>query len=73
MGEGDRDPDEIVLFWQGQRLLALIIAGGCAGILQPSLAWVLPGLPIVAALRLLRALGASDLGAVHFLSRTRRL
>ena len=57
MGEGDRDPmdatvgclwaegvaDEILLFWQGQRLLALLspigltIAGGNAGILQPSL------------------------------------
>ena len=48
--------DEILLFWQGQRLLALLspigltIAGGSAGILQPSLAGVLPGLPIVAAL-----------------------
>jgi PPP family 3-phenylpropionic acid transporter len=68
---------EILLFWQGRRLLArlgpigLMMLGGVAGILRWSLAGALTWLPFIAALQLLHALtfGASHLGAMHFLSR----
>jgi PPP family 3-phenylpropionic acid transporter len=68
---------EILLFWQGRRLLArlgpigLMVLGGIAGILRWTLAGALTWLPFIAALQLLHALtfGASHLGAVHFLSR----
>jgi MFS transporter, PPP family, 3-phenylpropionic acid transporter len=68
---------EILLFWQGQRLLAqfgpagLMALGGAAGILRWGLAGMLTSLPGIAALQLLHALtfGASHLGAMHFLSR----
>ncbi len=68
---------EILLFWQGGRLLAqlgpigLMVVGGVAGIVRWSLAGVLTWLPFIAALQLLHALtfGASHLGAMHFLSR----
>jgi PPP family 3-phenylpropionic acid transporter len=69
---------EIVLFWQGSRLLArlgplgLMGAGATAGILRWGLAGLLPGLLPAAALQLLHALtfGATHLGAMNFLSRT---
>ena len=69
---------EIVLFWQGRRLLArlgplgLMAAGGGAGILRWTLAGLVPGLLPAAALQLLHALtfGATHLGAMNFLSRT---
>ena len=68
---------EILLFWQGRRLLArlgpigLMVLGGIAGILRWSLAGALTSLPFIAALQLLHAFtfGASHLGAMHFLSR----
>jgi PPP family 3-phenylpropionic acid transporter len=68
---------EILLFWQGRRLLArlgpvgLMALGGLAGIIRWSLAGLVVSLPAVAALQLLHALtfGASYLGAMHFLSR----
>ncbi len=68
---------EIVLFWQGTRLVrrfgpvGLMALGGVAGILRWSLAGMLTWLPGIAALQLLHALtfGASHLGAMHFLSR----
>ncbi len=68
---------EILLFWQGRRLLArlgpigLMVLGGIAGILRWSLAGALTWLPFIATLQLLHALtfGASHLGAMHFLSR----
>lgn len=68
---------EILLFWQGGRLLArlgpvgLMVLGGVAGILRWSLAGALVWLPFIAALQLLHAFtfGASHLGAMHFLSR----
>ncbi len=68
---------EILLFWQGRRLLArlgplgLMVLGGVAGILRWSLAGALTWLPFIAALQLLHAFtfGASHLGAMHFLSR----
>jgi PPP family 3-phenylpropionic acid transporter len=68
---------EILLFWQGRRLLArlgpigLMVLGGIAGILRWSLAGALIWLPFIAALQLLHAFtfGASHLGAMHFLSR----
>ena len=68
---------EILLFWQGRPLLArfgpigLMVLGGVAGILRWSLAGVLTGLPLIAALQVLHAFtfGASHLGAMHFLSR----
>jgi PPP family 3-phenylpropionic acid transporter len=68
---------EILLFWQGRRLLArlgpvgLMVLGGAAGILRWSLAGALTWLPFIAALQLLHALtfDASHLGAIHFLSR----
>jgi PPP family 3-phenylpropionic acid transporter len=69
---------EILLFWQGRRLLArlgpigLMVLGGIAGILRWSLAGALTWLPFIAAIQLLHAFtfGASHLGAMHFLSRT---
>jgi PPP family 3-phenylpropionic acid transporter len=69
---------EIVLFWQGSRLLArlgplgLMVVGGAAGILRWGLAGLVPGLLPAAALQLLHALtfGATHLGAMNFLSRT---
>jgi MFS transporter, PPP family, 3-phenylpropionic acid transporter len=68
---------EILLFWQGRRLLArlgpigLMVLGGIAGILRWSLAGVVTWLPFIAAVQLLHAFtfGASHLGAMHFLSR----
>ena len=68
---------EILLFWQGQRLVArfgpagLMVLGGVAGILRWSLAGMVTWLPFISALQLLHALtfGASHLGAMHFLSR----
>jgi PPP family 3-phenylpropionic acid transporter len=68
---------EILLFWQGRRLLArlgpigLMVLGGAAGILRWSLAGALSWLPFIAAVQLLHAFtfGASHLGAMHFLSR----
>ena len=68
---------EILLFWQGRRLLArlgpigLMVLGGIAGILRWSLAGALTWLPFIAALQLLHAFtfGASHLGAMHYLSR----
>jgi MFS transporter, PPP family, 3-phenylpropionic acid transporter len=69
---------EIVLFWQGSRLLArlgplgLMALGAAAGIVRWGLAGLLPGLLPAAALQLLHALtfGATHLGAMNFLSRT---
>lgn len=68
---------EILLFWQGQRLLArfgpvgLMALGGVAGILRWTLAGMLSWLPFIAFLQLLHAFtfGASHLGAMLFLSR----
>src|SRR5208283_1432927 len=68
---------EILLFWQGGRLLAhfgpvgLMMLGGVAGILRWSLPGVLPSLAFIAALQFLHAFtfGASHLGAIHLLSR----
>jgi PPP family 3-phenylpropionic acid transporter len=68
---------EILLFWQGRRLVArlgpigLMVLGGIAGILRWSLAGAVSWLPFIAALQLLHAatFGASHLGAMHFLSR----
>ncbi len=68
---------EIVLFWQGRRLVGrfgpagLMAFGGGAGIVRWTLAGVLPGLPAAAALQLLHALtfGASHLGTMYLLSR----
>jgi PPP family 3-phenylpropionic acid transporter len=68
---------EIVLFWQGGRLVArlgpagLMALGGAAGVVRWTLAAALPGLPAAAALQLLHALtfGASHLGTMYFLSR----
>ena len=69
---------EIVLFWQGSRLLlrlgplGLMIAGGVAGIVRWSLMGLVPGLPAALALQLLHALtfGATHLGVMNHLSRT---
>lgn len=69
---------EIVLFWQGSRLLTrlgplgLMALGGGAGILRWGLAGLVPGLLPAAVLQLLHALtfGATHLGAMNFLSRT---
>jgi PPP family 3-phenylpropionic acid transporter len=69
---------EILLFWQGSRLLArlgplgLMIAGGAAGVMRWSLMGVLPGLAPAFALQILHALtfGATHLGAMNYLSRT---
>jgi PPP family 3-phenylpropionic acid transporter len=68
---------EIVLFWQGGRLLArigplgLLAAGGAAGILRWTLMGFVPGLPAAVLLQLLHALtfGATHLGAMSYLSR----
>lgn len=69
---------EILLFWQGSRLLArlgplgLMIAGGAAGIVRWSLMGLVPGLAAAFVLQLLHALtfGATHLGAMNHLSRT---
>jgi PPP family 3-phenylpropionic acid transporter len=69
---------EIVLFWQGGRVLArigplgLLAAGGAAGILRWTLMGFVPGLLPAVALQLLHALtfGATHLGAMNYLSRT---
>jgi PPP family 3-phenylpropionic acid transporter len=69
---------EIVLFWQGKRLLrrfgpvGLMTLGGFAGVVRWTLAGLVVSLPAVGALQLLHALtfGATYLGAMHFLSRT---
>ncbi|HVH78177.1 MAG TPA: MFS transporter, partial [Stellaceae bacterium] len=69
---------EIVLFWQGSRLLArlgplgLMMAGGAAGVVRWGLMGVLPGLFAASALQLLHAFtfGAAHLGAMNHLSRT---
>ncbi len=69
---------EIVLFWQGGRLLTrlgplgLMAVGGGAGIVRWTLAGLVPELLPAAALQLLHALtfGATHLGAMNFLSRT---
>src|SRR5215469_1259775 len=69
---------EIVLFWQGSRLLArlgplgLMMLGGAAGIVRWGLMGLVPGLLPAFALQLLHALtfGATHLGAMNHLSRT---
>lgn len=69
---------EVLLFWQGRRLLArlgprgLMMLGGAAGIVRWSLAGIVVSLPATVALQLLHALtfGAVYLGAMHYLSRT---
>lgn len=69
---------EILLFWQGSRLLrrigplGLMAAGGAAGIVRWSLMGLLPGLDAAFALQSLHALtfGATHLGAMNYLSRT---
>ncbi|HWB52272.1 MAG TPA: MFS transporter [Stellaceae bacterium] len=69
---------EIVLFWQGSRLLArlgplgLMILGGAAGIVRWGLMGLIPALPAALALQTLHALtfGAAHLGAMNYLSRT---
>jgi PPP family 3-phenylpropionic acid transporter len=69
---------EIVLFWLGARLaarlgpLGLMTASGAAGIVRWSIAGLLPGLSVAAALQLLHAFtfGAAHLGAMYFLART---
>lgn len=69
---------EIVLFWQGGRLLTrlgplgLMAVGGGAGIVRWTLAGLVPGLLPAVVLQLLHALtfGATHLGAMNFLSRT---
>jgi PPP family 3-phenylpropionic acid transporter len=69
---------EILLFWQGRRLLArlgplgLMMTGGAAGIVRWGLMGLAPGLLPAFALQLLHALtfGATHLGAMNFLSRT---
>ena len=69
---------EVLLFWQGRRLLGrfgpvgLMALGGVAGIIRWSIAGVVVSLPSTAALQLLHALtfGATYLGAMHFLSRS---
>lgn len=69
---------EILLFWQGERLLlrlgpvGLMALGGCAGVVRWTLAGLVVSLPAIAGLQLLHALtfGATYLGAMHFLSRS---
>jgi PPP family 3-phenylpropionic acid transporter len=69
---------EILLFWQGSRLLdrigplKLMIIGGAAGIVRWGLMGLVPGLPAAFVLQLLHALtfGATHLGAMNYLSRT---
>lgn len=68
---------EVLLFWQGRRLLArlgpigLMALGGAAGIVRWGIAGLVVSLSATAALQLLHALtfGATYLGAMHFLSR----
>ncbi|HZK91937.1 MAG TPA: MFS transporter [Stellaceae bacterium] len=69
---------EILLFWQGRRLLArlgplgLMMTGATAGIVRWGLMGLVPGLLPAFALQPLHALtfGATHLGAMNFLSRT---
>ena len=69
---------EILLFWQGSRLLGrigplgLMAAGGAAGIVRWGLMGLAPGLLPAFALQTLHALtfGATHLGAMNYLSRT---
>ena len=69
---------EILLFWQGSRLLArlgplgLMTLGGAAGIVRWGLMGLVPGLLPAFALQVLHALtfGATHLGAMNYLSRT---
>ena len=69
---------EILLFWQGERLLprlgpvGLMALGGVAGVVRWTLAGLVVSLPAIGALQLLHALtfGATYLGAMHFLSRS---
>ena len=69
---------EILLFWQGSRLLAqlgplgLMMTGGAAGIVRWGLMGITVGLVPALLLQLLHALtfGATHLGAMNFLSRT---
>ncbi len=69
---------EILLFWQGSRLLArlgplgLMMLGGGAGIVRWALMGLVPGLLPALALQWLHALtfGATHLGAMNYLSRT---
>jgi PPP family 3-phenylpropionic acid transporter len=69
---------EILLFWQGTRLLSrlgplgLMMTGGGAGIVRWGLMGLVPGLPAAFALQLLHALtfGATHLGTMNYLSRT---
>jgi PPP family 3-phenylpropionic acid transporter len=69
---------EIVLFWQGSRLLGrlgplgLMMLGGGAGVIRWGLMGLVPGLLPAFALQLLHALtfGATHLGAMNYLSRT---
>src|SRR5262249_54073223 len=69
---------EILLFWQGRKLLAglgpvgLMVLGGACGILRWSLAGELTQLPLIAAVQLLHGFtfGASHLGARPFLLRS---
>lgn len=68
---------EILLFWQGRRLLArlgpvgLMATGGAAGVIRWGLAGLVVSLPAILALQLLHALtfGATYLGSMQFLSR----
>ncbi len=68
---------EVLLFWQGRRLLGwlgpvgLMSLGGVAGIVRWGVAGFVVSLPATIALQLLHALtfGATYLGAMHFLSR----
>jgi PPP family 3-phenylpropionic acid transporter len=69
---------EILLFWQGTRLLTrigplgLMIVGGGAGIIRWGLTGLVVGLPAAFALQLLHALtfGATHLGVMNYLSQT---
>ncbi len=69
---------EILLFWQGSRLLrrigplGLMMAGGAGGIVRWGLMGLAPGLLPAFALQTLHALtfGATHLGAMNYLSRT---
>jgi PPP family 3-phenylpropionic acid transporter len=69
---------EIVLFWYGGRLVALIgprglmAAAGLAGIVRWGLMGIFPDLAAASALQLLHGLtfGAAQLGAMHFMART---
>jgi MFS transporter, PPP family, 3-phenylpropionic acid transporter len=69
---------EILLFWQGSRLLArlgpqgLMVLGGVAGVVRWGLTGIIPGLLPAFVLQSLHALtfGATHLGAMNYLSRT---